>query len=59
MVVLSKNEKQFLEDVRKGDLSRYTALSKRQYKHRILKKRKQLTSDLLVINELLEKLEAV
>jgi hypothetical protein len=57
MVVLSKAERKFLEDVKKGDISDYTPVYKRQLKHNILKKRKALTDDLLLVNEVLDKLQ--
>lgn len=59
MAMLSKTERRFLEDVKKGDLGSYSAVYRRQLKHNILKKRKQLTQDLLIINEILDRLEAV
>lgn len=57
MVVLSKAERKFLEAVKKGDLSDYTLVYKRQLKHNVLKKRKALTDDLLLVNEVLDRLE--
>lgn len=57
MVLLSKAERRFLEAVKKDDLSEYTLVYKRQLKHNILKKRKTLTDDLLLVNEVLEKLQ--
>jgi hypothetical protein len=57
MVVLSKAERKFLEAVKKNDLGEYSPVYKRQLKHNILKKRKTLTDDLLLVNEVLEKLE--
>jgi hypothetical protein len=57
LVVLSKAERKVLEAVRKGDFGEYTPVYKRQLKHNILKKRKTLTDDLLLVNEILEKLE--
>jgi hypothetical protein len=59
MVVLSKTERKFLEDLKRGDISKWDANYKRQLKHNILKKRKRLTEDLLLVNELLDKLETV
>lgn len=59
MVVLSKAERKFLEAVKNGELAEYTPVYKRQLKHNILKKRKTLTTDLLLVNEVLEKLEAL
>ena len=57
MVVLSKAERKFLEAIKSGDLAEYTPVYKRQLKHNILKKRKTLTSDLLLVNEVLDRLE--
>ncbi len=57
MVVLSKAERKFIHDVKKGDLSAYTPVYKRQLKFNILKKRKALTDDLLLVNEVLDKLQ--
>ena len=57
LVVLSKTERKFLQDLRKGDLSGYSSVYRRQLKHNILKKRKGLTEDLLLVNELLDKLQ--
>lgn len=57
MVVLSKKERQFLKDVQWGDISGYTPVYRRQLKHKILKKRKALTDDLLLINAVLDKLQ--
>jgi hypothetical protein len=55
--VLSKAERKFLEAVKKGDLGDYTPVYKRQLKHNILKKRKALTDDLLLVNAVLDKLQ--
>jgi hypothetical protein len=57
MVVLSKAERRFLQALRDGDLSEYTEVYKRQLKHNILKKRRTLTDDLLLVNDLLDKLQ--
>lgn len=57
MVVLSKAERKFLDAVKRSDLSAYTPVYKRQLKHNILKKRKALTDDLLLVNEVLDKLQ--
>ena len=59
MVVLSKAERKFLEAVKSGSLDEYSPVYKRQLKHNILKKRKTLTSDLLLVNEVLDKLESL
>jgi hypothetical protein len=59
MVVLSKKERQFLEAIKKGDISEFPPVYKRQLKHNILKKRKRLTDDLLLVNEVWDKLESI
>jgi hypothetical protein len=59
VIVLSRAERKFLSAVKKGDLSEYTPVYKRQLKHNILKKRKALTDDLLLVNEVLDELEAL
>jgi hypothetical protein len=59
MVVLSKAERRFLEAIKRDDLGEYTPVYKRQLKHNILKKRKALTTDLLLVNEVLDKLESL
>jgi hypothetical protein len=57
MVVLSQAERKFLSDLQKGKLDGYSGPYKRQLKHRILAKRKELTDDLLLVNALLDKLQ--
>lgn len=59
MVVLSKVERKFLQDLKRGDLNSYTPVYKRQLKHNIIKKRKQLTEDLLLVNEVWDQLQDV
>jgi hypothetical protein len=56
-VVLSKAELEFLEDLKKGDISKYKPVYIRTLKHRILKKHRQLTHEALLINEVLDKLQ--
>lgn len=56
-VVLSKTEMQFLEDLKKGNVSKYKPVYIRTLKHRILKKHKQLTHEALLLNEVLDKLQ--
>ena len=56
-VVLSKAELEFLEDLKRGDISKYKPVYVRTLKHRILKKHKQLTREALLVNEVLEKLQ--
>jgi len=57
--VLSKAEKDFISYLKKGDMKKYSLNYKRVLKFKILKKRKSLTNDLLLINDVLEELEAV
>lgn len=57
--MLSKAERQFLEDLKRGDLSRYSAVYRRQLKYKILNKRRALTDDLLMINAVLDKLQTL
>jgi DNA-binding CsgD family transcriptional regulator len=62
--VLSKTERQFLEKLQKksGEIAvreEYAIDYVRQLKHRILKKRKSLTDDLLLINAVLDKLQSL
>ena len=64
MVLLSRAEKEFIdilnkqtgEDMIKRD---YSIDYIRQLKHRILKKRKELTNDLVLVNQVLDKLESL
>jgi hypothetical protein len=57
--VLSKAERDFIYDLKKGDLKKYSLNYKRVLKFKILKKRKSLTNDLLLINDVLDELESV
>jgi hypothetical protein len=56
-VVLSKAERAFLLKVKAGKASDINANYRRVLKHKILKKRRDLTDDLLLINEVLDKLQ--
>ena len=56
-IVLSKAEREFLEKLRDGRVEEYNANYRRVLKHKILKKRNTLTDDLLLINEVLDKLQ--
>ena len=56
-VVLSKAEREFLLKLKAGKESQYNANYRRVLKHKILKKRKSLTDDLLLVNEVLDKLQ--
>lgn len=55
--MLSKTERKFLQDVKKGELGKYSPVYKRQLKHNVIKKRKQLTDDLVLVNEVWDKLQ--
>ena len=57
--MLSKAERDFIYDLKKGDLEKYNLNYKRVLKFKILKKRKALTNDLLLINDVLEELESL
>ncbi len=57
--MLSKAERDFIDDLKKGDMRKYSSNYKRVLKFKILKKRKSLTNDLLLINDVLEELESV
>jgi hypothetical protein len=54
--LLSESERKFLKDVKAGKMNDYSANYRYVLKHRILGKRKTLTNDLLLINEVLDKL---
>lgn len=56
-VVLSKAERKFLQKLQKNRIEGYTANYRRVLKFKVLKKRKALTDDLLLVNAVLEKLE--
>jgi hypothetical protein len=56
-VVLSKAELEFLEDLKRGDITKYKPVYVRTLKHRILKKHKQLTHEALLLNEVLDRLQ--
>jgi hypothetical protein len=55
--VLSRAEREFLENLKAGKINQYNANYRRVLKFKILKKRHSLTSDLLLINEVLDKLQ--
>jgi hypothetical protein len=57
--VLSRAERQFIQDVKSNKLGGYEANYRRVLKFKILKKRKTLTDDLLLINEVLDKLQSL
>lgn len=58
-LVLSRAEREFIKKLKKGEFSEYSDVYLRQLKHRILNKRKTLTTDLLLVNEVLDKLESL
>lgn len=58
-VVLSKAELKFITDLKKGNIKDYDNVYLRTLKHRILKKHKQLTHEALLINEILDQLQAL
>lgn len=55
--LLSESERKFLKDVKNDKMSDYSANYRYVLKHRILAKRKTLTNDLLLINEVLDELQ--
>lgn len=55
--MLSKAEREFLENLRTGKVSQYNANYRRVLKHKISKKRESLTADLLLVNEVWNKLQ--
>ena len=57
--LLSESERKFLKDVMADKMSNYSANYRYVLKHRILGKRKTLTNDLLLINEVLDKLQSL
>jgi hypothetical protein len=57
--LLSESERKFLKDVKNGKMSEYSANYRYVLKHRILGKRKTLTNDLLLINEVLDELQSL
>jgi len=58
-VVLSKAELKFIQDLKNGNVDKYEPTYRRTLKHRILKKHKQLTVEALLINEVLDELQAL
>lgn len=57
--MLGDKEYQFLKDLDKGDINRYSDSYKRVLKHRILKKQYEIIECALLINKLRNKLEAL
>jgi hypothetical protein len=57
--MLSKTELKFLNDLKKRNVKDYDDSYLRTLKHRILKKHKHLTYEALLINEVLDELQAI
>jgi hypothetical protein len=57
--MLGDREYQFLKDLDKNDIGKYSDSYKRVLKHRILKKQYEVIECALLINKLREKLEAL
>jgi hypothetical protein len=61
--MLSKAEREFIEKLRRDGedkvKNKYSIDYVRQFKHRILKKRRLLTDDLLAINAVLDQLQSL
>jgi hypothetical protein len=57
--MLGEKEYQFLRDLDKGDISKYSDSYKRVLKHRILKKQHEVIEYALLLNKLRDKLEAL
>jgi hypothetical protein len=58
-VLLSKAERDFLENLIKGKIERYSYHYRKVLKRRILDKRKELTEDLHLITTAEDKLQAL
>lgn len=57
--MLGDKEYQFLKDLDRGDLTKYSDAYRRVLKHRILKKQQEVIECALLINKLRDKLEAL
>jgi hypothetical protein len=57
--MLGEKEYQFLRDLEKGDISKYSDSYKRVLKHRILKKQHEVIEYALLLNKLRDRLEAL
>ena len=57
--VLSKAEREFIDSIKNKELDNYNSNYRRVLKFKILKKRKTLTDDLILINEVLDELQAL
>jgi hypothetical protein len=58
-LLLSKAEREFLEDLIKGKIEKYSYHYKKVLKRRILNKRKDLTDDLHLITHAEDKLQSL
>ena len=58
-ILLSKAERDFLENLIKGKIDKYSYHYKKVLKRRILDKRKELTDDLHLITQAEDKLQAL
>ena len=58
-VLLSKAEREFLHDLLKGNIERYSYHYKKILKKRILDKRKELTEDIHLITKAEDKLQSL
>jgi hypothetical protein len=56
--VLNKAELKFLEDLKKGNIENYDINYVSKLKRTILKKHKRLTYEILLLNEVLDKLHS-
>lgn len=59
LVVLSDAELEFLRKLKKDDIKGYNPVYLRTLKHRILKKHRNLAHEALLIDEVLDKLQAL
>jgi hypothetical protein len=57
--MLGDKEYEFLKDLDKGDITKYSESYKLVLKHRILKKQREVIDCALLINKLRDKLEAL
>jgi hypothetical protein len=58
-LLLSKAEREFLDDLVKGEIEKYSYHYKKVLKRRILNKRKDLTDDLHLITRAEDKLQSL
>ena len=57
--LLSESERKFLKDLKNDNMDEYLPNYRYVLKHRILNKRKTLTTDLLLVNDVLDKLQSL